>query len=548
MRVLAIEDDPMSLFLLKGMLESLDCEVEAVASGEDAWCRLESTDIRIVVADWRLPGLDGLDLCRMVRERGGDYVYFILLTELEASEENENLAIDAGVDDFLSKPVLAHELRNRLRVASRILGYTSQVRKLEQFLPVCGYCKRVRNDSNYWEQVENYMGQKHGTKISHGICPDCYENSVVPKLETSRADRSPQASKGEKRPTQASIARHFGVSPATISMALRNSPRISADLRDRVATYADEIGYQPDPSIQKAMRKLRVNRTPGFKSVLYVLAMDTGDGLDLSEDVVRGCEAQAVKHGYGLEVHRVKPNESLEKLQTTLQNRGVEGLVLLPMRGRLQLLSEMDWGRFAVISAVCQRLTPDFDAVVPHWYDAVTRSYREMRALGYRRIGVVYDSLVDEVSNFRVSAAVSWCNQSVDPSQVVEPFVACGRKDVSQIEECGADLLEWYERVRPDALLFDSEELAERVLRTLKLKSPEDVGVTVLKRSPNSRFAGLLPRFFEVGTSAVELLINKIESDARGVPAASVVTKVKGQWIHGESLQRWELSAKPSGR
>lgn len=541
MRVLAIEDDPMSLFLLRRMLESLDCEVEAVVSGEEAWSRLESTDIRVVVADWRLPGIDGLDLCRMVRERGGDYVYFILLTELEASEENENLAIDAGVDDFLSKPVLAHELRNRLRVASRILGYTVQVRKLEQFLPVCGYCKRVRNDSNYWEQVENYMGQKHGTKISHGICPDCYENSVVPQLETSRADRASPARKGEKRPTQTSIARHFGVSAATISMALRNSPRISTDLRRRVIAYAEEIGYQPDPSIQKAMRKLRVNRTPGFKSILYVLAMDANEGPDLSEDIVRGCQAEAVKRGYGLAVHRVKPNEPIEKLKTTLLSRGVEGLVLLPMRGRLQLLSDLDWGRFAVIAAASQRLAPDFDAVVPHWYDAVTRSFREMRSFGYRRIGAIYDPLIDEMSNHRLGSAVNWCNQQGESERSVERFLASARKDASSIETNRDALQDWYERERPDALLFDCETCAERVLRILKLTTPDDVGVAVLNRSSNSRFAGVLPRFFEVGTSTVELLVNKIESDARGVPAASVVTKVKGQWIHGESMRRCEL-------
>ena len=129
-----------------------------------------------------MPGTDGLELCRRVRARKTDYVYFILLTNLAANAENQQAAVEAGVDDFLSKPVDPQELWMRLRVAERILQFTTEVRQLESFLPICGYCKKIRDDSNYWQQVESYFKQKQGTQFSHSVCPDCMEKVVRPQL------------------------------------------------------------------------------------------------------------------------------------------------------------------------------------------------------------------------------------------------------------------------------------------------------------------------------------------------------------------------------
>lgn len=135
MKILAVEDEYLSRFLFRSMLESLGHEVVACATGTEAWSRIEGENFRMVVSDWRLPGLDGLELCRRIRTREGDYVYFILVTGADATEQNETTAIEAGVDDFLGKPVTPRELRNRLRVAERILTYTTQLRQLESFLP-----------------------------------------------------------------------------------------------------------------------------------------------------------------------------------------------------------------------------------------------------------------------------------------------------------------------------------------------------------------------------------------------------------------------------
>ena len=184
MKVLIAEDDPVACRVLEATLVKLGYEPVIATDGKDAWTIIKAENLRIVVSDWLMPRLDGLDLCRRIRIRGGDYVYFILVTGQTATEENMKIAADAGVDDFLSKPVRLQDLWVRLRVAERILGFTTQVKELESYLPICGYCRKVRDDKNYWQQIEQYIGTRTGTSFSHGICPECLEK--VRKSEFAR--------------------------------------------------------------------------------------------------------------------------------------------------------------------------------------------------------------------------------------------------------------------------------------------------------------------------------------------------------------------------
>lgn len=189
MKVLAVEDDPVALAVLARTLAKLGHEVVTAANGEEALARLKAEPVRVVVSDWMMPELDGLELCHRVRARlGTDYVYFILLTSREASQENQREAIEAGVDDFLSKPLREMEIWMRLRVAERILRFATQVRQLEEFLPICGYCKKVRDDHNYWQQIESYINTRTGTDFSHSICPDCYTRVIQPQMDALRKE------------------------------------------------------------------------------------------------------------------------------------------------------------------------------------------------------------------------------------------------------------------------------------------------------------------------------------------------------------------------
>ena len=156
--------------------------------GEAAWEILKRDPFRVVISDWQMPRLDGLGLCQRIRQRAGEYVYFILLTQMVATEKNLQASAYAGVDDFLEKPVNPEQLWMRLRVAERILGFTTKVQQLESFLPICGYCKKIRDDKKYWQEIEAYFGRQQGTKFSHSVCPDCYQREIVPQLRALGVD------------------------------------------------------------------------------------------------------------------------------------------------------------------------------------------------------------------------------------------------------------------------------------------------------------------------------------------------------------------------
>jgi len=201
LKVLAVEDDSVSRTVLNAALRRLGHKVVLANSGEQAWEALRDGDIRVVVSDWTLPGIDGLELCRKVRARSGaEYVYFILLTARGATAANRASAADSGVDDFLSKPLDFSELWMRLRVAERILKYTTQVRLLEELLPICSYCKKIRDDRNYWQQMESYISQRTGTDFSHSVCPDCYQGVILPQIEELKSAPKAAAPVARKTP------------------------------------------------------------------------------------------------------------------------------------------------------------------------------------------------------------------------------------------------------------------------------------------------------------------------------------------------------------
>jgi DNA-binding response OmpR family regulator len=183
MKIQIVEDDPIAATLLSASLKALGHEARLAGGGLEAWEQFKQEPTRVIVSDWMMPDLDGLELCRRIRGAGGEYTYFILLSNVSATGENLDQAMAAGVDDFLSKPAKVNELKARLHVAERILNYATQVRQLEEIIPICGYCRKLRDDRDYWSQVEEYIGRQTGSSFSHGVCPDCYDKVIVPQMK-----------------------------------------------------------------------------------------------------------------------------------------------------------------------------------------------------------------------------------------------------------------------------------------------------------------------------------------------------------------------------
>jgi CheY-like chemotaxis protein len=178
-RILVVEDDPISSILLKTVLEKLGYETVIARDGNEAWDKFNQEPVRLIVSDWMMPGMDGLELCEKVRARSRTlYTYFILLTANRTTPENYALAAAAGVDDFLTKPLDREAIRMRLGVAGRILNYTAEIRRLKEMIPICVYCRKVRDEDDYWERVETYVQKETGSRFSHGACPECCEKEM----------------------------------------------------------------------------------------------------------------------------------------------------------------------------------------------------------------------------------------------------------------------------------------------------------------------------------------------------------------------------------
>ncbi|MEP6686612.1 MAG: response regulator [Verrucomicrobiota bacterium] len=179
-RILAVEDDPVTSRILGTLLSQFGYDVVSARDGDEAWELFDAEPMRLIVSDWMMPGTDGLTLCEKMRARAHTpYTYFILLTANRTSSENYALATAAGVDDFLTKPIDREALQMRLRVAERILKFTAEIRQLKELIPICAYCRKVRDEDHYWERVETYIQKETGSMFSHGACPECYEREIA---------------------------------------------------------------------------------------------------------------------------------------------------------------------------------------------------------------------------------------------------------------------------------------------------------------------------------------------------------------------------------
>ena len=182
MVILLAEDDLITRSTLAAILRAQGHDVTEAEDGDQAWGMWRLSAPRLVVADWLMPKMDGLELCRRIRAAPKRaYTYFILQT-VRHGRDSYLEAMDAGVDDFITKPVESPELNARLRVAVRILGLREELLALEGLLAVCSYCKRMRNDEGEWSSLERYIERHSKVEFTDGVCPECYEKHLKPQL------------------------------------------------------------------------------------------------------------------------------------------------------------------------------------------------------------------------------------------------------------------------------------------------------------------------------------------------------------------------------
>jgi sigma-B regulation protein RsbU (phosphoserine phosphatase) len=192
MTVLIADDDKLTLNVLNDTLTRAGYDVLTATDGDQAWKKLQQSQTSLAILDWIMPGMEGVEICeRAQKDPKLANRYFILLTG-KSKTEDLVAGLKSGASDYLRKPFDEAELIARVEVGARFIELQrrlgerveelekalAQVRRLEGLLPICSYCKRIRNEQDYWERVDNYISQHANVRFSHNICPECYEKHV----------------------------------------------------------------------------------------------------------------------------------------------------------------------------------------------------------------------------------------------------------------------------------------------------------------------------------------------------------------------------------
>jgi CheY-like chemotaxis protein len=204
MEVLVADDEPVSRRVVTAMLTKAGYAVVPAGDGQEAWALLTGDAAPpIALLDWMMPGIDGPELVGRLRARETPTPpYLILLTTRDAVADVV-AGLRAGANDYVTKPAYEDELVARVNVGARVVelqrALTERVRHLEEalasvrtlqgLLPICAYCKAIRDDKNYWQRVETYFHEHSGVQFSHSYCPNCYERHVKPELDALEGAR-----------------------------------------------------------------------------------------------------------------------------------------------------------------------------------------------------------------------------------------------------------------------------------------------------------------------------------------------------------------------
>ena len=187
MNVLIVDDDPATRMYLQKLLTKWGYQCFTASDGLLAQEVLMTHNIDIAIIDWMMPRVDGIELVRFIRSsRKLDYIYCILLTT-RATHQDFLLGMEAGADDYLTKPFLESDLQVRLMVGKRIMSYQHQLKHYSQqlqealndlhtlqgFIHMCSYCNSVYTPEEKWLDVSEFLRRRTNITVSHGVCPSC---------------------------------------------------------------------------------------------------------------------------------------------------------------------------------------------------------------------------------------------------------------------------------------------------------------------------------------------------------------------------------------
>lgn len=331
--------------------------------------------------------------------------------------------------------------------------------------------------------------------------------------------------------TQRDVAAHLGISHATVSRALRNDPRITEAVRQRVRQAARKLGYRRDPKLAELMTHLRGSKRRAFYGTLAWIT-----DLDPSSEYHRWLQnfnfgpafERADELGYKLEPFtRVTPADA-PHLAHTLEARGIRGIALMfffrpvnPDEWR------WDWDRFALVYSGTIPTRPSFDMVDADYFANCLLLYKTLAEHGYRRIGVATELNIEQSLNHTLSAAGDLFARLHPDHPMFEPCLP------AKLSEAAVPIIQkWIKRHRVDCVVSSAHGMRE-LLETCGYRLPDDIGLAFPAVNPNDDWSGVDQRDRLIAYGVVETLVASVEQGRSGIPACPRRILLPGVWHPG---------------
>jgi len=190
-KILIVDDNPANIETLNETLEN-EFDIYFATNGNDALQKVQLLEPDLILLDIMMPGMDGFEVCRKLKENEQFRdIPVIFITALDQPED-ESKGLVLGAVDYVTKPfnpdLVRLRVRNHLKLKNQrdtlelrtleLEKVLSEIKVLQGIIPICAYCKNIRDDQGYWNQVEKYVSDHSEAKFSHGICPACFENEM----------------------------------------------------------------------------------------------------------------------------------------------------------------------------------------------------------------------------------------------------------------------------------------------------------------------------------------------------------------------------------
>jgi len=339
-------------------------------------------------------------------------------------------------------------------------------------------------------------------------------------------------------PSIKSIAEAAGVSIATVSLALRNHPRISAATVERVQRAAEKLGYRPNPLVTALMAHVRnTSRSEAGATLAFLNAFPEKNPQKISpafSRYYRGVADRASELGFAVDTFWTKESAmTARRLSNILLARGITGVVVGPLpRGRGHL--SLNWEYFSACAMGYSMWRPHLHRSVAHHAHAMSVAVRKLARLGYRRIGFAISPNFDERVDHHWLAHFFWHQHTLEKKDVVPILV----DDTANMQK----FPKWFAQHRPDAVIA-AHSCAFEWLEKLKVDVPGEVGFVHLDVDRElMKFSGIDQRPELIGSATVDLIAGQLNHNERGIPENPRLLMIEPAWVDG-STTRPEASA-----